>query len=104
MWIKTLNRAGFKEFLMRFFFLSFVFLFASCSRLTPNKTGMTDKDIFNPSYIENIDPFYRPGNLPIGYATPLMDDEGVYFGTPNGEVKKYVYSLKRSFEQIVLPL
>jgi len=50
-----------------------------------------------PFYIENIDPFYRPGSLPIGYATPYMNDEGVYFGTPTGEVKKYDYLSNRSF-------
>ncbi|MDH4467142.1 MAG: PQQ-binding-like beta-propeller repeat protein [Bacteriovoracaceae bacterium] len=84
---------------MRSFFFSFlVFILAcsSCSQFTLKKNLTVTKEVFQPSYIENIDPFYRPGNLPIGYATPLMDDDGIYFGTPNGEIKKYVYSLKRS--------
>jgi outer membrane protein assembly factor BamB len=79
---------------MKYFYLGILLL--GCSGFPPHKNSISEKSVLMPSFVENIDPFYRPGNLPIGYATPLMQDEGIYYGTPSGEIKKYVYSSKRS--------
>jgi outer membrane protein assembly factor BamB len=74
--------------------LSLIWVIASCSSYE-RQSGPAPLQM-SPEYVENIDPFYRPGSLPIGYATPYMGDDGLYFGTPDGEVKKYDYFKKRS--------
>lgn len=58
--------------------------FVGCAQTLPLKKASLNKKIFKVKWSKNLDPIHNAGNLPIGTASPLIDEDILYIGSLSG--------------------
>lgn len=70
-------------------------LFASCAKLEKvgiklnNYPHKSQKEVFQLAWAKNLDPISQTGNLSIGYGTPIVHNEKVYFSDKLGFINVF---------------
>lgn len=75
--------------MLKTFVLLFLAGFLSCSQLSklPQPKGVKPaEDLVSLSWVRDLDPVYRPGKLPIGLSSPVIDRNKILAGTASGDL------------------
>jgi outer membrane protein assembly factor BamB len=70
---------------MKFILFSCLLFIFSCSRLKPEPASR-NLSFFHPVWFKNLDPVQDAGNLPIGFASPLIHENRVFVADLKGEI------------------
>lgn len=67
-----------------------IIVLSSCGSMkVPLEKISPENDIFQLSWIKNLDPVYNTGNLPIGTSSPYIFEDILYMGDLQGNIKAY---------------
>jgi outer membrane protein assembly factor BamB len=70
---------------MKFILLFCLFFIIGCSKIRP-EPAVRDLSFFHPVWYKNLDPIHDAGNLPIGFATPLIHENRVFVADLKGHI------------------
>lgn len=76
----------------QFFWLLLVVNFVGCAqvkKMVPLEKTEFKKDFFSVKWSKNLDPIHNAGNLPIGTASPLIEEDILFIGSLSGVMNAY---------------
>lgn len=76
-------------------------LLVSCAQLKKIELepAKVSQKILKPHWIKDLDPVHSAGNLPIGFASPLIKDDMIFMGDLSGKMNAYDLSTGRQIWQ-----